>query len=129
MYNSYNKIFSSRLRETLAKSDYSPEQVAKLLNVNPSFLSALLQGKKAPTVPLLTDINFHFNVSIDFLLGLTEFPDVKPPKLLSTYMEYRTAYPGLSSDLHVAIDLLDRLTPENLYREIEHLNHLVESQK
>lgn len=57
--------------------------LAKILGIAPTTLAAYEQGKSEPNIETLTKLANHFNVSIDYLLGLT---DVKTTNLDVAYM-------------------------------------------
>lgn len=57
--------------------------LAKILGIAPTTLAAYEQGKSEPNIETLTKLANYFNVSIDYLLGLT---DVKTTNLDVAYM-------------------------------------------
>lgn len=71
-------VFGRRLREL--RESYGEKQpvMAELLDVSVPQISDIENGKKGTTLLKLTLICEHYNVSADYLLGLTDEP--KPYK-------------------------------------------------
>lgn len=65
-----------KLRELREERRLNQEALALRINVSQSTISAYEVGERTPDVDMLTAIARFFNVSIDYLLGLTE---VKEP--------------------------------------------------
>ena len=72
------EIFAARLREIRKQAGESRETLGKAIGVGVSQISEMENGKKATTLPKLALICRHYNVSADYLLGLTDEP--KPYK-------------------------------------------------
>ena len=66
-----NTIFSIRLRELRKEHHISAEELAKKLNVNKSTISRYVTGKTEPYLPFVIKIANYFNVSLDWLSGIT----------------------------------------------------------
>ena len=66
-----NTIFSIRLRELRKEHHISAEELAKKLNVNKSTISRYETGKTEPYLPFVIKIANYFNVSLDWLSGIT----------------------------------------------------------
>lgn len=64
------ELVGKRLRETFGSS--SQESVAKILCTSQGNISKWIAGKAYPSTENLLLISKHFNVSIDWLLGLSE---------------------------------------------------------
>ena len=72
------KSFGTRLLEIRTASGEKQPDLAEVLDVSVTQISEMENGKKGTTFPKLTLICEHYNVSADYLLGLTEEP--KPYK-------------------------------------------------
>lgn len=71
-------LFGQRLLEIRIASGEKQPALAEALGVSVTQISELENGKKGTTLPKFTMICEHYNVSADYLLGLTDEP--KPYK-------------------------------------------------
>lgn len=71
-------LFGCRLRELRESCGEKQPALADAINVSVPQVSDLENGKKGTTLPKLALICRHYNVSADYLLGLTDEP--KPHK-------------------------------------------------
>ncbi len=72
------KSFGTRLLEIRTAGGEKQPDLAEVLDVSVTQISEMENGKKGTTLPKLTLICEHYNVSADYLLGLTDEP--KPYK-------------------------------------------------
>lgn len=72
------KLFGKRLLELRTSCGEKQPDLAEVLNVTVTQISELENGKKGTTLPRFALICQHYNVSADYLLGLTDEP--KPYK-------------------------------------------------
>lgn len=72
------KEFGARLFAARSSKNEPQAGIAELLGVTKSQISEIENGKKTTTVEKLSIICRHYNVSADYLLGLTDDP--KPHK-------------------------------------------------
>lgn len=90
-------IFSERLADLLEESDLYQKQIAQLLHMDNSRLTRLKNGDYAPTPEEIRDFCQLFQVSSDYLLGLTDSPATVAPStkaefdLLKGFREMSTA--------------------------------------
>ncbi len=68
------EIFAERLRETRKQAGESRETLGKVLGVGTSQISEMENNRKGTTIEKLALICRHYNVSADYLLGLTDQP-------------------------------------------------------
>ena len=66
----------TRLRELRKKRQLNQEGLAQRLNLSRSSISEFESGKRLPNLDTLITIANLFNVSLDYLIGLS---DIKPP--------------------------------------------------
>ena len=66
------KIFGERLREVRKDSGESREDLGKAIGVRISQISEMENGKKGTTLERLVILCRHYNVSADYLLGLSD---------------------------------------------------------
>lgn len=71
------KIFGERLNKLRKKNDELQADLAEILNVDTSMISKWEKGVNYPDVKNLIEIAEHYNVSTDYLLGLTK--EIKSP--------------------------------------------------
>ena len=71
-------LFGQRLLEIRTASGEKQPDLAKVLDVSITQISEIENGKKGTTLPKLALICQYYNVSADYLLGLTDEP--KPYK-------------------------------------------------
>lgn len=71
-------IFGDRLRSLLEEADLEGQEFAKIIHVQPPTLSNWLNGNRFPKErEMLIKIASYFNVSLDYLLGLTDVRESK----------------------------------------------------
>ena len=68
------RMFGERLREVRLKNGDSQVATAKLIDVSDSQISEMENGKKTTTTEKLFILCANYNVSADYLLGLTDEP-------------------------------------------------------
>ncbi len=73
-----HSLFGKRLLEVRTVSGEKQPALAEVLDVSVTQISEIENGKKGTTLPRLALICQHYNVSADYLLGLTDEP--KPYK-------------------------------------------------
>ena len=64
----------NRFKELREEKGYSMEKIANYLHVSKSTLSRIENGLREPKQSLLEDYAKFFNVTTDYLLGLTDNP-------------------------------------------------------
>ncbi|MCI8475050.1 MAG: helix-turn-helix transcriptional regulator [Oscillospiraceae bacterium] len=68
------KEFGLRLREVRKASDEQQKDLADFLDISTAQVSDMENGKKTTTLERLVLICEHYNVSSDYLLGLSDAP-------------------------------------------------------
>jgi len=68
-----HEIFATRLRGLVDKQGITHQQLADELNVTRQAVSSYYFGKRQPNFQKLIEIAEYFDVSTDYLLGLSEF--------------------------------------------------------
>lgn len=66
------KLFNEKLKEIRIEKNFTQKQVAKHLGISPTCYAGYEQGYRQPDIEMLTKICKFFEVSADYLLGLTE---------------------------------------------------------
>lgn len=67
------KIFSKRLRELRLSAGLSQQEVSEKLGIRQQSYARYENGKGEPNLDTLAEIAKIFDVSVDFLLGLSMF--------------------------------------------------------
>jgi len=73
MDNNLSKIIGQRINELLASNNVKQKELAKVLCVPDNTISYFCSGKRIPNTEQIRNIAKFFNVSADFLLGLSDF--------------------------------------------------------
>ena len=69
-----NEVFRTRLRDLRTRKKESQGDVAAVLGVTTTQISDMEKGRRTTTFEKLFLLCQHFNVSADYLLGLTNDP-------------------------------------------------------
>ena len=69
-----NELFGTRLRGLRKLRGETQQELAALLGVKPNQIGEMENGRKASTFSRLAQLCEHYNVSADYLLGLTDEP-------------------------------------------------------
>ena len=64
--------FGDKLKQLRTSKGLSQEQLAKILNITKSMISAYENSVRLPSYSVLTKIALSFNVSIDYLFGFSQ---------------------------------------------------------
>ncbi|MBQ6873866.1 MAG: helix-turn-helix transcriptional regulator [Clostridia bacterium] len=84
-------IISQRINETLAIREIKQKELAKALGVTDNTVSYFCSGKRTPNLAQLIEISKFLNVSIEYLLGLTNTSaktDTEEGKIIRTVCDY-----------------------------------------
>lgn len=71
------ELFGSRLRQVRQEKGESQTAAAAVLGATATLISDLEKGRRTTTLDKLTQLAQHYNVSTDYLLGLTD--EKRPP--------------------------------------------------
>ena len=71
------KIFQERLKQIRIANELTLERFGKLFGIANQSVSKWEKGINLPSINLLVAISEHFNVSIDYLLGVSDNPKRK----------------------------------------------------
>ncbi len=69
--------FKDRFKELRLKSQLTQALLSDHLNVNDRTIRRYESGEIQPTAPAIIKIAKYFEVSVDYLLGLTDNPEIK----------------------------------------------------
>ena len=64
-----------RLRDLRGDRDLTQKELAKLLSFTTSAYSKIERGERTLTAEVLIDLSNFYNVSTDYLLGITDYPN------------------------------------------------------
>lgn len=68
-------MFAKRLKELRCSHDLTQKDIADFLGITPKTISFYELGQRMPPPESLSKLALKFNVSVDYLLGLTDIPD------------------------------------------------------
>lgn len=71
---SEQEIFIKRLSILLEETNTTQRELAEKVNVTEVTISRYLSGERKPRIEIIHKIAKYFNVSVDYLLGLTDVP-------------------------------------------------------
>ena len=69
--------FVSRLNELKASSGSTNKEIADYVGISVRALQFYLNGSKEPTLSKLISLADYFNVSLDYLTGMSDSPEVQ----------------------------------------------------
>lgn len=75
-----NNKFGERLKELRIKNNLSQIQLAKILNVNSTTINKWEKNINTPRPFKVIEVCKYFHVSFDYLLGLSNSPEIKKRK-------------------------------------------------
>lgn len=67
------ELFCERLKELRKEKNISQKQLADILKTNNSSVCDWERGRAQPDIPTILKIARYFNVTTDYLLGMTEY--------------------------------------------------------
>ncbi len=108
-YQTEREIFPERLAECMRATNTNQTQLATLLGVKHQTVASYRSGKSSPNWKTLAQIARHFNVSADYLIGLSDVPTP------STDKRAVCDYLGISDK---AVDMLLCMKDDNVVRMI-----------
>ena len=119
--NLKKNILSERLKALRTRHNMSQQKLAENLNLSRELLSNYEQGRREPDYNTLILISNFFDVSVDYILGVTEVEKrLLHESVSDKYNHLMTDISGLSkeslAELEKYIDLLkmrDEQTPKN----------------
>lgn len=80
-YQSALKHFIARLKKLLVDRNVLKQDFAEAIGVSPSSISGYLIAKHKPDISTLLAISNYFDVSLDYLLGKTEYSHINDGNL------------------------------------------------
>lgn len=88
----------NRIRELRKKRHMSQVRLNIELSVSQETISGYENGKYDPSYASLENLSDLFGVSIDYLMGRSDFPDERTPLLASDETELIETYRGLNQN-------------------------------
>lgn len=87
-------MFSNRLKELRQKAKVTQEELAQSINSSQQNIALYEQGRRKPKYETLEKLSVFFNVSTDYLLGKTDFPEPDSDIDLDTAIDNSVAFDG-----------------------------------
>lgn len=69
-------IFPSKLKEIRLNKNYSQKQVAEGIGISETLYQKYEYGKTKPSYDVIIKLCIYFNISADYLLGLSDNPKI-----------------------------------------------------
>ena len=102
------EVFATRLKELRAQNSISQKELASKINVTYATLSSYENGSsgKIPSLEVVINIAHYFNVSVDYLLGISTKTGVNPFKrdLIELYESLINAVVNYPAELDVFVE-------------------------
>ena len=112
------KVFGERLLHLREERNETQEQLAKAVGITRQSLSRYETNERTPNIELIYNIAKHYNVSADYLLGLSEVRSAEKNIKISM----KTT--GFSEDAIISLQVIGKNNPEI----ITVLNNIVETE-
>ena len=110
------KIIGCRINELLAINDVKQKELAAYLSISDNIVSYFVKGTRVPNTEQIIKIAKYFNVSTDYLLGLTDV------KTTDTDLKMIVDYTGLSEEcideLHKMQEYITAFDSEDIRRSL-----------
>ena len=119
-YKGSQSPFARRLTQLIEKHGLKQREVAEAIEVQRQTVSLYTKGQALPDVACLVKMTKLFNVSADYLLGLTKTPTLEADKRAVC------DYVGLSEP---AVDFLHEIKGDERYSRSELLSNMISSEK
>lgn len=116
----YNEILPSRIRALIADSGSTQNQIAKEIGVTRQSISQYCDGSTVPNADKLLKLAQYFNVSADYLLGMTD------AKTNNKDVQFISDYTGLNES--VIASLADREMPNYIANMLNLLSKSFETE-
>lgn len=115
-------MFSERLKQLRQEKGITQATLALQLNIAKTTLASYEQGKNEPSLQMLIKIAEYFNVSLDYLLGLSNISSTNPS------LTYMGKYLGLTEESMQTLHLYQKIALEgsnkSVSQKIDTLNKL-----
>jgi len=115
-YKGSQSPFAKRLTQLIEKHGLKQREVAEAIEVQRQTVSLYTKGQALPDVACLVKMTKLFNVSADYLLGLTKTPTLEADKRAVC------DYVGLSEP---AVDFLHEIKGDERYSRSELLSNMI----
>ena len=103
VFMDYNEAFKTNLRALIESRGVLGKEVAEAINSTPISISRYLKGAREPELKYVVAIAKYFNVSVDWLLGLSDDKfNVLPPDI----QELANLYSLAASSDRVAVQAI-----------------------
>lgn len=88
------KVLRSRIMETRERRGMNQAKLAEKAGITPAAISQIEKGLRIPTIPVLQKIANVLGVSIDYLTGKTDEPELQD---MLQYEDFKTFFRGYRS--------------------------------
>jgi len=133
--NQVKNLFNTRLKTLRNEAQITQQELAKLLNISKQTVSNYESGSREPSIDILISISTYFNVSVDYLIGVSETKNhgltsvnsklEQLNAVMEKYSNVKDTERNVIELLSTLLDLILRHTPDKdrlLHHYIEVLN-------
>lgn len=100
---SNENIISSRIKELRASLKLTQNQFAETLNISTVSISSYETGAKTPSLDMIINIAQKYNISIDWLCGLTD--ETSTTSVISTYSDIISILTAIADNSSLSIEI------------------------
>lgn len=116
--NGDNIMYGQRIRKLRKEKNWTLEEMAGKIGISRSTLAGYEKGYRNPPIPILIRISKLFNVSVDYILGLTDDKNIRRLEYdLSLYLKKENikwkGVPLSEKELTPIREILDMLTQKS----------------
>lgn len=121
-------MFKTRIKELRNKHNLTMSELGDKLGVGKSAIAGYESGQRNPKIETLHKLSSIFNVSADYLLGLTDNPtpveeSTNLAKLIENNSFHYNGEKLSEADLHLLIGLLERFSTNAQNNDVDCVNH------
>lgn len=107
--------FNTRLKSLRQKNRLTQEELANILDLKPTAISNYESGRNEPCFHRLVALSKYFDVTCDYLLGITENYTPNPGEIID-------------KDMVECFDLYRQLSPKNVSETKAYMRYLLHKQ-
>ncbi|ONI39740.1 hypothetical protein AN639_05760 [Candidatus Epulonipiscium fishelsonii] len=109
-----SNILGERLKHLRTERKLLQKDIAKLLKLSQSAYGFFEQGRRVPDAIILKELSGIFNISVDYILGLTDFKNVVKPNMPFEFTSLN------KENLKLVKDYVNILQENQKYQSLKH---------
>lgn len=104
-------ILNKRIRQLRLSNNLTAKEFGEIFDISSSSVSLYESGKRTPSIELITRIAKFFNVSTDYLLGISSIPNPPTSYHINTNIDIAKIFENLNSLLDIDEKLVFKSHP------------------